>query len=307
MRALSLDPRRWFAPKPAPARGRGRARDAGPAPLVRAPEWRGRLAWILRRHRRLPLALAALLVVGATGALLHWRGAALGESVSQSLGQGLARVSVAAGFTLDSVVVVGRARTDRDQIRDAIGVARGGPILAIDPEAVRERLESLDWIDHALVRRVLPGRVEIEIHEAVPFAIWQQDGRFTLIDSRGRKITEQNVEAYAHLPLVVGQGAAEKAAELFAMLQTQPTLKNRVQAAVRVGDRRWNIRFDNGVDLMLPETDPAEAWNRFAVVEQEQRLLARAISHVDMRFRDRLVVRLTDEGLKTLRVPGRST
>ena len=314
MRTMNLDPRRWFNQEPVPKRG-GKAASRSPnapraraaASLTRTPTWRETLLWHWRRHRRTRQAvLVSLCLCLAIGGLSLFGVAVQHEAARISLAT-IERVTIAAGFELESIVVTGRQRTDREQILAAIGVTRGGAILSADPATIRERLESLDWIDSARVRRILPGRIEVEIHEAVPFAVWQQEGKFILIDAKGRRITENNVDSFAHLPLVVGPGAADKAAELFAMLETEPTLKNRVQAAVRVGDRRWNIRFDNGVDLMLPETGHSEAWHKFAKLENEHRLLARAISHVDMRLKDKLVVRLTEDGMKTMRAPGRST
>jgi cell division protein FtsQ len=293
--------------RPVKSKAKSKEKLASLAPIVRAPSWRERLVWSWRRQRWLVQALVVGSLVLGIGLAIWQLSGVVSREASGIAARTFENATLATGFTLDSVVVTGRTRTDPAQILAAIGVAKGGPILNVDPQQVRERLEALDWIDHANVRRILPGRIEIEIHESVPFAVWQQDGHFSLIDARGHRITSNNVSAFAHLPLVVGAGAADKAAELFALLETQPALKNRVQAAVRVGDRRWNICFENNVELMLPETGYAEAWAKFANIEADQRLLARAISHVDMRLKDKLVVRLTDEGLKTMRVPGRAT
>lgn len=261
------------------------------------------------RHRfnlRYAGAIAALVCL-ALGAAVLWRLAPLAPKLeNQALDAGY-RMSAAAGFALTSVQLTGRHHADKAAILDAIGVAQGGPILAIDPQVLRARLESIDWIDQAQIRRVLPNKLVIDLKEAQPIAIWQSQGKFALIDARGRRITETGIDGFAHLPLVVGEGAPESAASLFAMLDSEPTLKSRVVAAVRVGDRRWNIRFENNVDLLLPEFDAEESWHRFARIESEHRLLARAITAIDMRLKDRLVVRLSDEGLKTLHNPGRNT
>jgi cell division protein FtsQ len=308
MREIKDEPRGWFSPKPAAvsASKKRTARGVPTVPVVRTPGMIERIGYLIGRRKLMPIT-GFVVLIAAGGLAYSPIGAQLGQDLSR-IGLGsVEKLSTSAGFQLESVVVTGRVRTNKELVLSAIGIARGGPILSVDPAAVRERLESLDWIDHAQVRRILPGRIEVEIHESIPFAVWQTDGRFTLIDAKGRRITETNVEAFAHLPLVVGNGAADKAAQLFEMLETEPTLKNRVQAAVRVGDRRWNIRFDNGVDLMLPESGFAEAWHKFAAMESESRVLARAISHVDMRLKDKVVVRLTDEGTKAMRVPGRST
>jgi cell division protein FtsQ len=262
----------------------------------------------LPRLRHLVIG-AAVIAVAVSGFAL-WRFSGALASAGEDVASAGMKMTGAAGFELASISLTGRHHADKAQILQAIGIDRGGPILSVDPEQLRLRLEALDWIDQAQVRRILPGRLEIDIREATPIAIWQEGGKFALIDAKGRKITEQGVEAFAHLPLVVGGGAGEHAAELFALLDSEPTMKARVSAAVRVGDRRWNIRFDNNVDLLLPEFDAADAWHRLAKLESEHRLLARALTAIDMRLKDRMVVRLSDEGMKTLqsmRTPGRNT
>ena len=89
------------------------------------------------------------------------------------------------------------------------------------------------------------------------------------------------------------------------MLAVEPDLAPRVRAAVWVGDRRWNLRFDNGVDVKLPADSPQAAWSLLARLEREQRLLARDITIIDMRLPDRLVVRLGPAA--ELRQPGNET
>ena len=75
------------------------------------------------------------------------------------------------------------------------------------------------------------------------------------------------------------------------ILANEPALKQRVNAAVRVGDRRWNIRMDNGVYVRLPEKAPKAAWQRFARLEREHELLKQDLLSIDLRIPDQLIVR----------------
>jgi cell division protein FtsQ len=97
---------------------------------------------------------------------------------------------------------------------------------------------------------------------------------------------------FAKLPTVVGDDAAAHAAKLIGMLASAPDLAGRVTAAVRVDDRRWNLRIDNAIDVLLPEQDPAAAWARLSELERTSKLLKRDIQTVDMRLPDRLVLRV---------------
>jgi cell division protein FtsQ len=131
----------------------------------------------------------------------------------------------------------------------------------------------------------------------VPFAIWQDDDRTSLVDRTGAVIADGVVSRYAGLPLVVGSGAAERAAEFTNMIGAFPDIAWRVRAGAWVSDRRWTVVLDNDVVIMLPQDDPAGALDRVSRLDAQTGLLSRAIAAVDLRMGDRLVVRLTDDGL----------
>ncbi len=124
-----------------------------------------------------------------------------------------------------------------------------------------------------------------------PFAIWQNQGKFVLIDRSGHAVANENLAEFRQLPLVVGPGAPAAAAPLIDALTDRPELQKRVIAAVRIGERRWNLRLNNGADVMLPEGHEVAALDRLMQLQQEHALLDRPLAAIDMRLGDRLVVR----------------
>lgn len=198
-----------------------------------------------------------------------------------------------AGYRVDDIFVEGRVKTPRDDLLTALGVKRGDAILAVDLAAAQKRIEEIPWVRSAAVERRLPNQLHILITERQPIALWQNKGRYFLIDHDGQIVGDQ-IDDYANLPLTVGEGAPDHAGELVALLATEPTLKDRVKAATWVGDRRWNLMLDrtpDGIEIRLPEEDAESAWHDLAKLDQQQSLLERQVSVVDMRLPDRLVLR----------------
>jgi cell division protein FtsQ len=206
--------------------------------------------------------------------------------------------TAALGLTVQDVEVQGRAMTSADDVLKSLNTARGAPILAISPEHARQQLEALPWIRSASVERILPGRVFIHLVERKPLAIWQRNGKMALIDTDGVTVTTEHLERYSDLLLVVGDDAPKNAQALIDVLKTQPDLMKRVTAAVWVGERRWNLQMDNGIEVQLPESGLADAWNHLAEIEKSHSLLARDIAMVDMRLADRVVVKAVPEPAK---------
>ncbi len=195
------------------------------------------------------------------------------------------------GLRVETVTIEGRANTPEPLLRAAIGVNPGAPLLGFSVAAARQRIETLAWVEHATVERRLPDTIVVNLQERRPFAVWQNQGKFLLIDRDGEIVADQNVAQFSSLPLVVGLGAPAAAAPLLDALTERPALQRHVVAAVRVGERRWNLRMNSGTDVLLPEGQEVAALDRLLSLQQEHALLDRPLSAVDMRLPDRLVVR----------------
>jgi cell division protein FtsQ len=204
-------------------------------------------------------------------------------------------LSAALGLVVNNIDVEGRETTDRDTIMKALGAHAGMPILAVNPTHAKDQLESLPWVRSAVIERRLPDTIFVRLVERQPLAVWQHEGKQELIDRDGTVIPVTDLTRFARLPTVVGGDAARQgAAVLLDLLAKEPAIASRVTAAVLVGERRWNVRIDNAIDVLLPETDMAGAWAKLAQLERTTQLLQRDVETVDLRLPDRLVMKIND-------------
>jgi len=210
----------------------------------------------------------------------------------------LLRATAALGFTVDNVLVEGREMTSPEAVLAAVNAGRGTPIFGVSPAKAKQQLEALPWVRSASVERRLPGTLYVQLVERHPLALWQRRGKIALIDSDGVVVTTERLDRYANLLLVVGDGAQTNARALISVLATQPDLQHRITAAVWVGERRWNLKLDNGIDVELPEGDISGAWAQLGDLDRNHGLLARDIQQVDLRLNDRLVVRVAPDPAK---------
>jgi cell division protein FtsQ len=242
-----------------------------------------------------PLALAAGLGVGAV-----LSGAVSGRAPGQSFVSSALSLTGALGLVVTDIEVVGRTTTDTATILAALDAHAGTPILAVDPARAKEQLEALPWVRSAAIERHLPGIIYVRLVERRPLAVWQHDGKQELIDRDGTVIPVTDLSRFAKLPTVVGDDQARHgAAQLIDLLANEPDLAARVTAAVMVGDRRWNLRIDNLIEVLLPDDDMTGAWAKLARLERTSRLLQRDVQTVDLRLPDRLVMRVTDPQKET--------
>ena len=237
-----------------------------------------------------PLALAAGLGIGAvmSGTV------AVPHSVQDAVAVAL-DLTGRLGLVVTDIQVKGRQTTDAATILAALDARYGTPILAVNPSRARQQLEALPWVRSASIERRLPGTIAVYLVERRPLAVWQHDGKQELIDQDGTVIPVTDLSRFAKLPTVVGDDQARHgAAQLLDLLASEPDIASRVTAAVLVGDRRWNVRVDNLIDVMLPEDDIAGAWSKLAQLQRTNQILQRNVEIIDMRLPDRLVLRVTD-------------
>jgi len=205
------------------------------------------------------------------------------------------QVTANMGFKLKQINLTGRNHADVAAVKEAIAMPQGAPILQGSLVDMKARLEQIPEIKSASITRKLPGTLVISINERQPAAWWQTNGNVQLIDREGVVLSRYKYNEKLTLPVVVGADAPKHMAELVKLLDTVPSLKPDVQAAIRVGSRRWNIQLQRDIMVMLPEEEPTAAWKRFANLVENKALLSKAIRSVDMRMEDRVFIMPIEE------------
>jgi len=199
-----------------------------------------------------------------------------------------------AGFRVRSVDVQGVHRMDRSPVYQIALDQKSMAMPLVDVAAIRERLLQYGWVKDARVSRRLPDILVIDIIERKPAAIWQDSSKLSLIDAEGVVLDRVPISAMPDLPLLIGPGANAQSRNLQALLQGAPTLGPQLESATWVGRRRWDLSFQSGETVALPEgqADAKAALAKFAKLDKSAGLLGRGILRIDLRIPGKMVVRL---------------
>ena len=119
-----------------------------------------------------------------------------------------------------------------------------------------------------------------------------------MISADGTVLEPYVARRFVSLPLVVGKGAETRARDFLGLLAQYPQVRSQVKAIVFVGERRWNLRLADGVDVRLPEFEVEKALATLSKMDKETGLFSRDITAIDMRLPDRLTVRLSEDAAK---------
>ena len=285
---------------------RGRRRKAQPAPAYEAMPRLARIKLsgglspddVPVSIKSLTLALTGLVFfVGAAIAGAAWLGSSLfdareafarsADGAAANVGFEIAAIDVAA---MPNAPAISEAR--KQEVRALIVPDGRSSILSLDPGDVKARIEGLDWVAAARVRRLWPSTLVVEVQRRQEYALWEEEGQVSVIDANGERLLAERAADHPDLPRVVGPGAGPAAEPLLIALESLPELRARLVQMVRIGDRRWNLELESGATVALPEQGAPEALARLEALQAEYALLDRPLTQLDMRTPGRLAVRV---------------
>ncbi len=277
MQQFGSGPRSWQAPQ-APSQRAGAPN--GP----RSPRSRK------FRHRAARYTTLFVAVIGALAFAVLTRGGSAAREARPFI-QEADRMAEQLGLGLAQVFLNGHRMTPDGDIFDALDLTNSRSMLRFDSLAARHRIERLPWVKTATINRVFPDSIDIEITEREPFAVWRRADRSYLIDDTGRVLGAAPQRLWTELPRVSGEGAADEASAVLALVGHYPELAGRLQEAIRVAERRWTLRLTGGTEIILPADDARGALAGLMNDPVRGRLLDGSQASIDVRAPDRLIVR----------------
>jgi cell division protein FtsQ len=278
------------APSRAPAgRGQNAAPRRKPAPAPTS-KFRGAPAGILSPRIAVMAAGGAVAIAVAialfSGNRLESMGAAMGRGLAIELGD--------AGFRLSSLKIVGASPMAAADIARISGLTKDQPIASVDLGLLREKIKTAGWVEDVTVSRLWPTTIVVKVKQRTPVAVWQSNGVMRVVDATGRVIPEAAPGAFPDLPLLVGAGANTTESSVLSLIKARPRLAQRLDALVRVDERRWDLRLKDGAIIQLPAVGEEEALIQLDKLDAAQRLLELGFERIDLRSSDMVVVRRRD-------------
>jgi cell division protein FtsQ len=255
------------------------------------------ILWLERRMPRRAVLMLTIATLLGSAVLGVFKGGHVDALLAQ-LADSRNALANSAGFRIAAIAINGRRQLSQEEVLGIGGVNGRSSLLFLDAATVRDKLKANPWIAEATVLKFYPGQLQIDLVERTAFAVWQQDGRLSVIAEDGAVLEPYVARRFMSLPLVVGKGAETRARDFLALLARYPQVHSVTKAAIFVGERRWNLRLKDGLDIRLPENDIGNALAALSKMDREDRLFSRDIVAVDMRLPDRLTVQLSEDAAK---------
>ena len=268
------------AERPTVVKPKPRARERARTPGVFTRAWVGML-------------LSAAVVAGA-----GLYGTALNGQYQRFVADNGTPLDIAArlfGFQIDAVRISGLHQLTQAEVLEAAGVTDRSSLLFLDPAEVRNRLKAVPLVREVAVRKLFPNDLNLSVTERDAAGIWQKDGHLAVVAADGVAIDDVHDARFNALPFVVGPAANDHLKEFMALLAAAGDMRDRIRAGVYVGERRWTLQMDTGVEVMLPEIDPQAALARLASIDRVSRITEKDVLWLDLRMPGRITARLSED------------
>ncbi|MDV6332518.1 cell division protein FtsQ/DivIB [Asticcacaulis sp. 201] len=290
MPAVVRGGRRQAAPAAPKSAGKAAPRSPGKRSAGRKAAQAGKPSVIGAVHMPNELTgwLAVAVIVGLLSVVLATghRAEALGHAVTDFADSRMA----ALGLRLQKISLVGVSPEAMPDVKRALKFEKDQPFALMNLANVQKDIEAVGWVKSATVRRQFPGVLIIDVVERPRLAVWQYQGKNTVIDDQGNIIPEAISTRFPNLPYVVGEGANEAAPDIIELMRQRPALMQKTYALQRVDTRRWNILLKNTAVIKLPALNQEQALGKLDALMAQQRVLDQGFASIDLLDPDALVV-----------------
>jgi len=208
------------------------------------------------------------------------------------------RVFAIAGITVSGELVHNNALTLRANVMPRLS----GNFFTLDLAKARQAFETVPWVRRAVVQRVFPDRIAVQLQEHQAVAYWGAEDGSQLLDHDG-EVFEANVGEVEQEALPRLDGPPGQAAQVLAMYRAlQPLfapLELELEALTLSRRGSWSARLDSGAEVELGGGSDDEVHartNRFlrTLTQVTSRYERRpdAVESADLRYADGYALRL---------------
>jgi cell division protein FtsQ len=197
-------------------------------PVRRGPFQRG-----TANRLRAILLILAIVIVAAAGAALVYR-----------YGKKSWRFRVDSS---DAIEIVGARNATRAQVLQVMGADIGRNVFFIPLDERKRQLEKIPWVESAMVMRLLPNRLRIDLRERTPIAFAKVGDRIALIDVNGVTM-EMPLGGNYSFPVIVGNAESDPLSTRAVRMKTYLELVHQLDSS----GANYSRELDE-VDLSDPE------------------------------------------------------
>ena len=202
-------------------------------------------------------------------------------------------------FEIKHIKVVDSQKSNETDIRKKINNLSDN-LLLLDKQILQNEIEEVPWVKRANIKKIFPNKIQVQVIENDPYAIFLNEGVPFLIDLDGTIITQISDQSiHTGMIQIFGEKANENLESFIKSINIHfPELINDIKSLEYIELRRWNVKLKRDLKIKFPDEKIDQSIINLKRLFIEQNVSESNIVEIDLRIHGRASVRVLEGKVK---------
>tara|TARA_Y100001970_G_scaffold96327_1_gene121352 strand:- start:1164 stop:1940 length:777 start_codon:yes stop_codon:yes gene_type:complete len=161
-------------------------------------------------------------------------------------------------YNLQKIEVAGLTNLNKDEILIFFNKFKNDSIFLVPVKEIANEIKKNKWIKEVNIRNDYKNTLKVNIKEEAPIGIYENNNQKILF-SNNLVVLEILGKNHSYKNLIIFYGENSIINSKYLISKIDQDIKQMIQSAIFIENRRWNIRLKNKITLKLPEKNLIEA------------------------------------------------
>ncbi len=202
-------------------------------------------------------------------------------------------------FEIKHIKVIDSQQSKETDIREKISNLSDN-LLLLDKQILQNEIEQVPWVKRANIKKIFPNKIQVQVIENDPYAIFLNEGIPFLIDLDGTIITQISDQSIdTSMIQILGEKANENLESLIKSINIHfPELLNDIKSLEYIELRRWNMKLRRDLKIKFPDEKIDQSIINLKRLFVEQNVSESNIIEIDLRIHGRASVKVLEGKVK---------
>tara|TARA_Y100001935_G_scaffold92319_1_gene76726 strand:+ start:39 stop:716 length:678 start_codon:yes stop_codon:yes gene_type:complete len=202
-------------------------------------------------------------------------------------------------FEIKQIKVIDSQQSKETDIREKISNLSDN-LLLLDKQILQNEIEEVPWVKRANIKKIFPNKIQVQVIENDPYAIFLNEGVPFLIDLDGTIITQISDQSIdTSMIQILGEKANENLESLIKSINIHfPELLNDIKSLEYIELRRWNMKLRRDLKIKFPDEKIDQSIINLKRLFVEQNVSESNIIEIDLRIHGRASVKVLEGKVK---------
>ena len=202
-------------------------------------------------------------------------------------------------FEIKHIKVIDSQQSKETDIREKISNLSDN-LLLLDKQILQNEIEQVPWVKRANIKKIFPNKIQVQVIENDPYAIFLNEGVPFLIDLDGTIITQISDQSIdTSMIQILGEKANENLESLIKSINIHfPELLNDIKSLEYIELRRWNMKLRRDLKIKFPDEKIDQSIINLKRLFVEQNVTESNIIEIDLRIHGRASVKVLEGKVK---------